>query len=72
MKVIREVEVEIEVDLDEALEQASDEELRAEMESRGMKDARIGLQAVWEDFRGRGDAPKSLRDYIYEHLGKIL
>jgi hypothetical protein len=30
------------------------------------------LEAIYEEFRKRGDAPECLREYLYEKLGRCL
>jgi hypothetical protein len=33
---------------------------------------RKALEAIYEEFRKRGDAPECLREYLYEKLGRCL
>jgi hypothetical protein len=76
MRITREVEVEI--DVDELLEDIDSDVLIAEL-TRRHKEAQIPgvtssvtLQTIFEEFQRRGDAPKCLRDYLYDTLGRVL
>jgi hypothetical protein len=30
------------------------------------------LEAIYEEFRKRGDAPECLREFLYETIGRVL
>lgn len=70
------ITVNVQVDADEVLEEMSDETLNQEFHRRQSGSSGPGgalaLQLIYEEFRRRGDAPKLLRDYIYENIGRIL
>jgi hypothetical protein len=68
-----EVETSATISIDDVLDQMTDEQLDDLMERRAQKgQGGTGLEEVYEEFRRRGDAPQVLKDYIYEHLGRIL
>lgn len=66
----------VEIDTDDIFEEMSDEALTDELARRKSGKERNGrncaLELIYEEFRRRGDAPKLLRDYIYENIGRIL
>lgn len=65
------VNVSVDIDIDEVLSEVPVEQLEAELHQRGVVNG-ASLLAVFEEFQRRGDAPQCLRDYIYEHLGRVL
>jgi len=66
-------EVEVSVDIAEVLAEASDEELQQELTDRDKRRvAPADLETIYEEFSRRGDAPRCLRDYLYEKIGRIL
>jgi hypothetical protein len=71
----------VHVDASDVLEELSDEELQGEVGRRAKQKAPPGsseaqdrhlLEQVWQTFRGRGDAPPCLREYVWRVLGKVL
>lgn len=67
------VTVDVDINVDEVLESCTDEQLVEELESRrGAAGAPHGLLKIFEHFQRCGGAPDCLRDYFYEHLGRVL
>lgn len=68
------VSLTFDVDVDEVLNALSDEDLAAALERR---DRRKGnnvtrLTLIYEEFVRRGDAPRILKDFLYDTIGRIL
>lgn len=73
--------IEVHVDAREVLKEMDIEEIHRELDRRSGKQAPAGteemtdrmlLEKVWMDFRARGNAPESLREYIWRVIGKVL
>lgn len=49
------------------------DDIRREYQERfEIGDENRTLELIYEEFRTRGDAPRSLRDFLYERIGRIL
>lgn len=60
-------DVDVEIDMDDF----TNDEVREEYLGRfGV--STVSLEQIYEEFSRRGDAPKVLRDYLYETIGRIL
>ena len=74
--------VTVEVDSSDVLDKCDDDDLLAEVKSRRLQwtpdikkaDSKENkaLELIYEEFRKRGDAPEVLREFLYDHLGRIL
>lgn len=68
--------VTVHVDEDDVLSEVPVERLQEELASRKstltLTDRDLCVQLIYEEFARRGDAPKILKDYIYETIGRIL
>lgn len=71
-EILKEVETRGIVQPEKGTEDFSDEEIRCEYEHRFGTHSSVTIAQVYEEFRRRGDAPQVLRDYIYDHGGRIL
>ena len=56
------------------IDEMTDEQFDEIVERRATSGAtpKASLLSVYEEFVRRGDAPQCLREYIYEHLGRVL
>lgn len=68
---------EYDVSVDEVLGYLDDDEIVAALERRSRRRHGVGavtkVQLIYEEFHRRNlDAPKVLKDFIYEMLGKVL
>lgn len=70
------MQVSVFVDEDEVLHEMPTERLLEELAGRKSNltktDRDLKAELVYEEFARRGDAPKVLKDYIYETIGRIL
>jgi hypothetical protein len=68
--------VSVHVDEEDVLSEIDTERLVEELQGRKstltLAERDLKLRHVYEEFVRRGDAPKVLRDYIYEAIGRIL
>lgn len=77
VRIFRTVDANIDVDVDEVLRALDDDDLAAALERRA-KQVEFGrrslsrLTLIYEEFARRGDAPKVLKDYLYDMIGRIL
>lgn len=62
------VSIDVDVDVSEVLDELSVDDLSRALEAK----SDFTMLAVFEEFQRRGDAPQCLKDYIYEHLGRVL
>lgn len=72
--VVRYADIDVDIELDDFVRQLSEEE-RAELREQlagKSAGASPSLELIYEEFARRGDAPKVLRDYLYETIGRIL
>jgi hypothetical protein len=64
---------EVEVDIDEIIDEMDEEQLVNALAQKRMGwTAHKQLENVYYEFARRGDAPKCLRDYLYEMTGRTL
>jgi len=77
VRILQTVDVNVDVDVDEVLNGLDDDDLAAALERRARRiehgrRSSSRLTLIYEEFARRGDAPKVLKDYIYDMIGRIL
>lgn len=66
------ISVDVEIDSRSVLCDVDDEELLAELASRWGDGEGDLLLKIYEEFRLRGDAPQSLKEFVWKALGRVL
>lgn len=60
----------LEVDVEQDISEFSDDDIRREYRDRFPQVTSV--EQIYEEFRNRGDAPRVLREFVYEQIGRIL
>lgn len=60
----------LESDVEQDISEFSDDDIRREYRDRFPQVTSV--EQIYEEFRSRGDAPRVLREFVYEQIGRIL
>jgi len=60
----------LEIDTEPDISRFTDDEIKREYIDRFPQTTTV--EQIYEEFRNRGDAPRVLREFVYEQIGRIL